>query len=407
MRNTFSVLFYPKKGSEKKNGAAPIMARISVNAARSHFSTKLEIHPENWNIAAGKAKGKDAALINERLSEIRAVLHKIYHEQQQRQSRVTAENVKNEFMGLSMKHETILELFQKHNETVKEQVGISKTKPTYQKYEITRKHLADFIKSKYNLSDIAIKEINLMFITDFEVYLRTTCKCNANTTAKFMQFFKRIVIIALRNGILTIDPFLNYKIRIKTVDRGFLTEAEVVTILKKKMVSERLEHVKDLFLFACLTGLSYIDLVNLRADEIRENFDGELWIMTKRQKTGVKVNVPLLEIPKMILNKYRDKLPNGRILPVMSNQKLNAYLKEIADVCGIPKKLTFHMARHTFATTFTTSKGIPLETVSRMLGHTNLRTTAIYARVTDDKVGNDMQGLAAKLGKIEKLYEYA
>ena len=173
------------------------------------------------------------------------------------------------------------------------------------------------------------------------------------------------------------------------------------------MVSERLEHVKDLFLFACLTGLSYIDLVNLRADEIRENFDGELWIMTKRQKTGVKVNVPLLEIPKMILNKYRDKLPNGRILPVMSNQKLNAYLKEIADVCGIPKKLTFHMARHTFATTFTTSKGIPLETVSRMLGHTNLRTTAIYARVTDDKVGNDMQGLAAKLGKIEKLYEYA
>ena len=214
-----------------------------------------------------------------------------------------------------------------------------------------------------------------------------------------------VAIIARNNGILVGDPFASYKIRLEKVDRGYLTEDEIKIILKKKMVSERLEHVRDLFVFSCFCGLAYSDVANLRQENIQKSFDGNLWIITKRVKTNTDVNVPLLDIPKMILKKYKGKLPDGKILPVISNQKLNAYLKEIADICGIKKNLTFHLARHTFATTTTLSKGVPIETVSKMLGHTNIETTQIYARITNSKIGSDMQGLDKKFVGIEKIYK--
>jgi len=214
-----------------------------------------------------------------------------------------------------------------------------------------------------------------------------------------MQFFKRIILIARNNGILIGDPFANYKIRLEKVDRGYLTEDEIKIILKKKMVSERLEQVRDVFIFSCFSGLAYVDVANLKEDNIRKSFDGNLWIITKRQKTNTDVNVPLLDIPKMILEKYKGKLPNGKVLPIISNQKLNA------DVCGIKKNLTFHLARHTFATTTTLAKGVPIETVSKMLGHTNIETTQIYARITNNKISNDMQGLDKKFVGIEKIYK--
>ena len=401
MKSTFNICFYAKKDKQKANGAYPLFARITVDGVASRFNTKLDVLPSIWDGKMGKATGRtsEASRINRMLDDINASLNTIYHEMQRRDNYVTAEKVKNEFLGHSESHETILTLFQRHNDGVKQLVGISKTIATYRKYEVTRRHLAEFIRSKYNVSDISIKEISPMFITDFELYLRTACKCGYNTTAKFMQFFKRIIIIARNNGILVNDPFANYKIRLEKVDRGYLTEDEIKIILKKKMVSKRLEHVRDLFIFACFTGLAYIDVAGLTQDNIRKSFDGNLWIMTKRQKTNTDVNVPLLDIPKMILKKYKGKLPNGKILPIISNQKLNAYLKEIADVCGIKKNLTFHLARHTFATTTTLSKGVPIETVSKMLGHTNIETTQIYARITNSKIGSDMQGLDKKFGK--------
>jgi len=372
MKSTFKVLFYLKKGSEKRNGEVAIMARITVDGKICQFSTKQNILPENWNVKAGKATGKAAGQINKMLDDVKASLNHIYHEQQRRDNYVTAEKVKNEFLGHSENHATLLDLFVKHNNDVKQLIGISKSASTYQKYEVTRKHLEKFLMYKYKLSDIALQEINLMFITDFEVYLKTIGKCNSNTTAKFMQFFKRIILIARNNGIITGDPFANYKIRIQKVDIGYLTEEEIEKILKLNLVSERLEHVRDLFIFSCFCGLAYIDVAGLRKEHIRKSFDGNLWIMTKRVKTGTNVNVPLLDIPKMILNKYKNKLPNGKIIPIISNQKLNSYLKEIADLSRIRKNLTFHQARHTFATTTTLSKGVPIETVSKMLGHTNI-----------------------------------
>jgi integrase len=405
MKSTFKVLFYLKKGSEKRNGEVTIMARITVDGKICQFSTKQSIHPDNWSVKAGKATGKSCAQLNKLLEDIKASLHQIYHEQQRRENYVTAEQIKNEFLGHTENHETLLNLFQKHNDDVKQLIGLSKSASTYQKYEVTRKHLASFIQAKYNLSDIALKSINNMFINDFEVYLMTVGRCNHNTTAKFMQFFKRIVLIARNNGLIVGDPFANYKIRLQRVDRGYLTEDEIKKILELNLVSERLEHVRDLFLFSCFCGLAYIDVAGLRKEHIRKSFDGNLWIMTKRVKTGIDVNVPLLDIPKMILDKYKDKLPNGKILPVISNQKLNSYLKEIADLAGIKKNLTFHLARHTFATTTTLGKGVPIETVSKMLGHTNIETTQIYARITNNKISDDMKGISEQFTGIEKIYK--
>ena len=405
MKSTFKILFYLKKGSEKRNGEVTIMARVTVDGKICQFSTKQSIHPDNWSVKAGKATGKSAVQINKLLDDVKASLNQIYHEQQRRDNYVTAEKVKNEFLGHTENHETLLNLFKKHNNDVKALVGISKSASTHQKYEVTRKHLENFIQYKYRLSDMALKEINLMFITDFEVYLKTICKCNSNTTAKFMQFFKRIILIARNNGIIIGDPFANYKIRLQRVDRGYLTEDEIKKILELNLVSDRLENVRDLFIFSCFCGLAYIDVAGLKKEHIRKSFDGNLWIMTKRVKTGVDVNVPLLDIPKMILDKYKDQLPNGKILPVIRNQKLNSYLKEIADLCGIKKNLTFHLARHTFATTTTLGKGVPIETVSKMLGHTNIETTQIYARITNNKISDDMKGLSQQFTGIEKIYK--
>ena len=247
MKSTFKVLFYLKKGAEKKSGEVMIMARITVDGKVCQFSTKQSVHPKDWSVASCRAIGRSATIvqINKLLDEIKSSLHTIYHEMQRRDNYVTAEKIKNEFLGHGQTSETLLDMFAKHNEDVKALVGITKAAATYQKYEVTRKHLTDFIQYKYRISDISMNEITPMFINDFEVYLMTACKCSANTTAKFMQFFKRIVLIARNNGILVGDPFANYKIRLKKVDRGYLTEAEISTILKKKLVSERLEQVRD------------------------------------------------------------------------------------------------------------------------------------------------------------------
>ncbi len=409
MKSTFSILFYLKRNGQKANGNMPIMGRITVNGQAVQFGAKVEIKPDYWNVKAGKAIGKanEVQEVNAILESIKTTMTKIYRDLQEREKNVTPERIKNIFFGIEVKHQMLLELFKRHNEDVHKLIGISKSKATHQKYEVTRKHLTNFIKEKYNISDISLKEINNMFISDFEVYLLTTAGCNANTTAKFMQFFKRIIIIAKNNGWISADPFSNYKIRIGKVDRGYLTQEEIDTIMQKEFASKRLEQVRDVFIFSCFTGLAYIDVKNLREKHIRTSFDGNLWIMTKRQKTNVNANIPLLDIPKQILDKYRGTLPNEAVLPLLSNQKMNSYLKEISDVCGIDKNLTYHLARHTFATTTTLAKGVPIETVSKMLGHTNIKTTQIYARITDGKIGNDMAVLAGKLKERESKKQVA
>ena len=406
MKSTFKVLFYLKRNAIRKDGKMPIITRVTIDGKIGQFNTKLEILPNNWSVKMGKVIGNhpENKQHNAQLNEIRASLHAIYHEFQRKENFVTAEKVKNEFLGISEHHETLLSLFIKHNEDVKKLIGLSKSAGTYQKYEVTRKHLQKFMQLKYQITDISLKEIKNLFVTDFEIYLLTTGACNTNTTAKFMQFFKRIILLARNNGLIASDTFANYKIRLINVDRGYLTQENVEKIMKKKFSIKRLELVRDIFIFSCFTGLAYIDVNNLTEKNVRTSFDGNLWIMTKRQKTKVESNILLLDVPKMILAKYKGVSPKGKLLPILSNQKMNSYLNEIGDVCEIDKELTFHLARHTFATTITLAKGVPIETVSKMLGHTNIRTTQIYARITDSKISNDMQALAGKLEGIEKMF---
>ncbi len=362
MKTTFNVLFFLKRDKQKKNGSVPLMCRITVDGEETRFSMKTDVDPALWDVKTGKMTGRSAKAyeINGLLDNTKSVLNRIYHQELERIQSVTAEKVKNIFLGINTKQQTLLELFVKHNTDVKSLVGISKSKATHQKYEVTLKHVTSFLRKKYSLSDIPFAEINHMFISDFETFLMVDCKCQANTTAKFMQFFKRIILIARNNGWLLHDPFSNYKIRLKKVDRGYLTKEELECIAKKKIDIPRLEYVRDIFVFSCFTGLAYIDVYNLKENNIRTSFDGKLWIMTKRQKTEINSNIPLLDVPRMILEKYKGKLPEGKLLPISSNQKMNAYLKEIGDLCEIKKSLTFHLARHTFATTITLSQGVPI-----------------------------------------------
>ena len=398
MRSTFKVLFFIKKKAQKKDGTAPIIARITVNGKITQFSTKQFINSEEWSVELGKVKGRtnSARYINGILEEIKTSIHKIYNELLRKEIVVTSEKVRNVFLGVGQEQFLLIELFEESNKNLKKLVGITKSKATYLKSEVCRRHLSSYIKMEHNLSDIDLREINHSFIVGFEVYLNTQCRCNYNTSAKFIQKFKSVVISAQKDGKLLSDPFANYKISLKKVDRGYLTDDELQRIMEKEFNTERLERIRDIFIFSCYTGLAYIDIKKLKKTNISKGFDNNPWITTKRQKTNVKAVIPLLDIPLMILEKYKG-LPNGVLLPIPTNQKTNAYLKEIADVCGIDKNITFHLARHTFATTITLSKGVPIETVSKMLGHTNIKTTQIYARITNEKISSDMLMLSEKL----------
>ena len=404
MSSTFKVLFYLRGNYVNKEGKTSIMIRVTVNSVRVQFSSKIEIEPHLWDIQTNRVRGKstDIKRINAELDSIRLSITNHYREIADKEATVTAEKVRNAFLGIVTKGETLLQIFDKHIADCEKLVDISITKATLQKYNVTRKRVTEFMEQRYKVKDISIKEVNHMFITDFDNFLRVEAECNNNTTAKFIQFFKRIILIARNNGWLLHDPFANYKIRLKAVDRGFLDKEEIASLAQKEFDCERLDQVRDVFLFSCFCGLAYIDLSNLTTDNIRKSFDGKMWIMTKRQKTNTTVNVPLMAIPQMILQKYEGKLGAGKILPIISNQKTNAYLKEIGDICGIEKRLTFHLARHTFATTTTLSKGIPIETVSKMLGHTNIKTTQIYARITNNKISKDMEGLSEQFTDIEE-----
>ena len=403
MRSTFKILFYCKKNVVKSNGKAPIMARVTLNGEIVQFSVKCEVNPVEWNPKAGRAIGKSASAINlnSLLDGFRANLTQHYRDISDRDVSVTAEKVRNAFLGLQTREDSLLDLFDHHNENLKAQIGKGVSRDTYMKYLRTRTRLQDFMKYKYNVSDINLKEINHSFLCDFEVYIKTMHSCGQNSTAKFMQRLKSIILIAKSNGWIKVDPFLSYKFQFEKSEREYLTEPELEAIMKKKFSIKRLETVRDIFIFSCFTGLAYIDVFNLHESNIRTTFDESLWLIGKRVKTGVSYRVPLLDVPLQIIEKYKGTLPNDAVLPIISNQKMNSYLKEIAAVCGVDKNLSFHVARHTFATTVTLSKGVSIESVSKMLGHTNIKTTQIYARITDNKISDDMNNLAGKIKGLQ------
>ena len=401
MNTSVSILFYIKRAKANNLGICPIYTRVTVNAKRFEYSTNKFICPDKWSSEGSKVKGnsEEARTINSHLDYLKNQVIEAEKNLFKKDIIVTSENLKNELFGLSVKSRMLVPIFQDHNNKIKELIGKEYAPGTLERYTTSLKHTIESMQWKYNVSDFDITKIDHAFIADYEFWLRSVRNCANNTAVKYIKNFSKIIKLCLANDWIEKNPFANYKSKVKEVERVYLTEKEIQNIIEKDFKTERLSLVRDIFLFSCFTGLAYIDVKNLTKSHISFGIDGEKWIFTHRQKTESASKIPILPVTQIIIDKYENHpqcLNENKLLPILSNQKMNAYLKEIAGVCEIDKDLTFHIARHTFATTVTLTNGVPIESVSKMLGHKNLRTTQHYAKVLDRKVSDDMKILKGK-----------
>lgn len=394
------VHFKLHKGKPNKLGRVPIMAQWKIGGVQKSLSTKLNVLPERWTFERTLGLTKDDKMINAELDRIRMAIMEKFHEMLQRGEIVTAEKLKCAVTGNghSGHPRSFVEVFDLWLEDYAKSIGITTSKRTFDKYVVVRNRLQLFIQERFNMTDMLLEDVNPKFINDFDTYIRQNYQVAHNHAMKIRQKLRTIFKMAHDNGWVSKNPFAAVRIQYDPVEREVLTKSELATLMQTDMQIERLERVRDVFVFCCFTGLAHCDVFTLTPENIVIDDNGQPWIKTSRQKTSVSVNVPLLEIPQMIIAKYKDdKTLKGSLLPVLSNDCTNIYLKEVATLCRIKKKLTFHVARHTFATTVALSNGVPIESVSKMLGHRNIRTTQIYAKVMNDKLSEDMNRLASRI----------
>lgn len=401
MQSTFSLLFYIKRSKADSNGMANVYLRITVNGKRAELSIRRKVSLKKWNSKSGRANGysQESQDLNRFMDVISNKIFKIHQRLVEENRLISSVGIRDVYQGKQGKQKMLLEIFENHNIQVENLVGIDFALNTLKRYKTTKAHLESYILKEYNVEDIQVKSIDYKFIMGFEYYLKTVRNCTHNSSIKYVTNLKKIIRIAYVHDWITKDPFANWKARLKIVDREFLSEEEIQSIIEKEFTIKRLDQVRDIFIFSCFTGLAYADVKKLNKDHIVIGIDGERWIKTFRTKTDTRSNIPILPMAQAVLDKYNENPitdSSNLVLPVLSNQKMNAYLKEIADVCGINKNLTFHLARHTFATTVTLTNGVPIESVSKMLGHKSLKTTQHYAKILDRKVSNDMAILRSK-----------
>ena len=397
MINNLTVLFHIRPEKLNKKGESPIYCRITVEKQRASFAIKRTVHPIKWCTLRELVKGNndEAKSINAYISLIKKKVYDAHYKLVDGNTPVCAQELKLHVLNKErLKSKSLFTVFEEHNKKVKTLVGSSFAAGTYERYKTSLKHLRDFVAWKYRRNDFFLHEINHEFITEFNFYLRSERKCANNTTVKYIKNFGKIIRYALDNSWIDKNPLVNFKMKLTKVDRGFLSNEELDRLIRKHFSIKRLEQVRDVFVFQCFTGLAYCDVSKLNRENLCYDDNSVLWIKTRRTKTDNSVNVPLLPPAVTILDKYKNHSgEDNKLLPVLSNQKMNAYLKEIADLCGIDKRLTSHLARHSFATTVTLANGLSMEAVSKMLGHTNLATTKIYARMLDSRVLTEMQAL--------------
>lgn len=408
MTDTFGVGFYLRKQKVNNDGTMPIYARITVNGKRVDMAVKRTIDPANWNPGKGMAKGnrEQMAKLNNYLEELRSLIVECYQELKLQRKTITAQLIKNRITpGYDDEH-TLAKMIAYHH---KMQIDIL-AEGTMKNYYTTERYLLKFMQEHYNRKDLYMSELNYDFILNFELFLRKIGKkdklkpLNNNGIMKHLERLRKIVTMAVTMGWIEKDPFANYKRRLDSVHRQYLTRDELARIENLELTVEPLIKARDLFVFSCYTGLSYIDVMQLGPKAIEKGLDGRDWIVAYRQKTTTGVKIPLLSRARQLVQKYigrPDIVADDSVLPKMTNQRVNLYLKEIARLCKINKPLTFHIARHTFATAITLSNGVPMESVSKMLGHTKLSTTQIYAKVIEEKLSADMKDLEARLAKID------
>ncbi|MGJ1234807.1 MULTISPECIES: site-specific integrase [Sphingobacterium] len=402
--NTFGVAFYLKKQKTNQAGKSPLYARITVNGKRIEISVKRSIEESNWNPVKGMAKGsrEEITKLNKYLDQFKASVVEGYQQLLLQKKFITAELLKQKVTREDQAEFTLCKLMEYHNT---EQSNVLEP-GTMKNYYTTQKYIKEFIRERFKTSDKYLSELSYKFITDFEYYLRNRTPekgqkpLNNNGLMKHIERFCKMVNLAVRLEWIDRNPFQAYQLKFDKVEREYLTKDELARIENKRFNIVRLQVVQDLFIFSCYTGLAYIDVFNLTPANLIEKSENNIWIATNRQKTNEPVRVPLLPKALRIIEKYKghpQAIAEGKVLPSLSNQKLNSYLKEIADTCDITKPLTFHIARHTFATTVTLTNGVPIETVSKLLGHSKLTTTQIYAKVIESKLGDDMAQLSKRL----------
>lgn len=408
--NTFGIQFVIRLPKQQKNEMASVYARITVNGRRSEISLKVKVLPKNWDEVKGKAKGKreDVIKLNNHIERVRSLITDCYHQLIQQRKPVMVETVKSLYLGEDTKERvTLLRLSEYHK-----QVETGRLAPgTLKNYTTTVSYLKKFIRKQYRKDDIPLDNLNYKFILDFEHFLynyEPTDHHRAlsnNGVMKHLERLKKLANMAVTMDWLEKDPFSKYRLHFDKVERGHLSKEELAVLSNKRFSIERLQSVLDMFLFSCYTGLAYVDISKLSYEHICKGIDGKDWLMTKREKTSTFVKVPLLPQAVQLISKYKKHpvaVANETLFPVITNQRMNGYLKEIADLCKIKRNLTFHLARHTFATTVTLSNGVPIESVSKMLGHTSIRTTQIYAKVVEHKLSEDMQNLKLKMASSQK-----
>lgn len=391
-RSSFSVLFAIRESKARKNGNAPIETTITVNGERTSFSTGKLVQIDKWDKAKQQVKGKDDEARSLNLF-LQAVKNKLYEKETELMERgfvVTAELLRDAYFDKveALKEKTLLSVLREHNEERKLMVGKTVAPATYYAFEHTECLLKKFIKEKYERNDIYLRELNVGFIQSFHAYLLQIM--GQNSTTKHLKFLKKIVNLAVANCYITYNPLNIYKVEREPVEIDFLNEEELRKIINFDTPIPRFERARDMFLFGCFTGLSYIDIKTLLPEHIERDNEGRIWIKKRRVKTGVLSRIPLLPIAKLILDKYKD---GERLLPIQDPADINKYLKDIAILCNINKRITFHTSRHTFASTVTLANNISLEVVSKMLGHTNTRMTTHYAKLVDKCISEQMDKL--------------
>lgn len=398
-KTTFSVSFYQRLDKIDKNNTAPVFMRVTVNGERAEISTNKRFSIASWENGAPFGNKEETKNFRKHLNTYREKAFEIKRDMLDRNENITAERIKNRFIGKDKDSKTLMEVFHFHNEQMKSLIGKDFTSSTVKRYDTTLSHVKEYLKKDYKTDDILLSELKYEFISGFDYFLKTVHKCNHNTTMKYIKNFKKIVHLALKNDWIPKDPFIRFECHIEPIERNILTKEELTKIENKRILIPRIEQVRDIFVFCCYTGLAYIDVSKLSYEHIVTGIDGEKWINLNRTKTKTKSQIPLLPKALEILDKYKPlpKQDPNALLPVITNQRMNAYLKELADICEISKTLTFHIARHTFATTVTLTNGVPIESVSAMLGHKSIRTTQIYSKVVEEKLSNDMSTLRDKL----------
>ena len=401
-RTTFGLLFYIRRDKTNKKGEAPVFMRLTINGERADASIKRFIEPHAWNSAKGKAneKSRGGKDLNLYLDAISANILRIQRDLELDKKEVSAQIILNRYLGKEQSdRHTLMEVFRAHNEKCRALSGISLAPGTVIRYETSLRLTEAFLRTTYKKEDCYLDEITHQFVEDYDFYLRTVRRCCHNTTTKYLLNFKKIIRIALAKGWMKKDPFAQVHFHFEPVEREFLEKQELKVLLNKEITITRLAQVRDIFCFCCLTGLAFMDVQQLKPEHLVEDIHGKIWIRKARQKTKNMCNIPLLDEAQKIINRYRDHpycQTHGVLLPVCSNQKMNSYLKELADICGIRKNLSTHCARHTFAT-LTLASGATIDNVAKMLGHANVNMTRRYAKVLDSSIMRDMEIVAENM----------